>query len=249
MKKQSSDMKGKNILAFDTALSGINVGFVSREINQLERYIETEREQASKLIPTIQGVLEEAKCGFNDLDLIVSTIGPGSFTGLRIGLCTARIMSMTLNIPLIGLSTLDIMRHQYLQELGQVEPSQVFLMLLETKRKDFYGAFYNAQGNEIGEPFATSAPVILEKISEMHQGVYIRIGGDCLERFKEDIDTDSIDIDFLPDFQRVAPVLMARYGAEMFAEKGTQKEPIEPLYLREADVSFSNKPVRKLGKC
>ncbi len=248
MMKKLAENNTKNILAFETTLSGINVGFVSREINQIEEYIDTEREQAAMLIPTIQSVLEEAKREFKDLDLIVSTVGPGSFTGLRIGLCTARIMSMTLNKPLIGVTTLDMIMHQYLQNNNDPAPDHKYLILLETKRKDFYACFFDNKGEKISEPFASDASDILAKIQTDHNEFKMNIGGNCLQRFQDNIDTNGIEIKFLPVIERIDPVQMALHGAYLFDKYGESKGSLNPLYLREADVSFSTKPARKLSQ-
>ena len=94
-----------NILAFDTAMSGISIGAVNKDGKSAQRVMETARGQAAHLIPLIQETLEEIDVSFQDLDVIGVTRGPGSFTGLRIGLTTARTLGLSLNIPVIGLNT------------------------------------------------------------------------------------------------------------------------------------------------
>ena len=124
----------KNILAFDTALTGCNVALVTASERRISRQVETQRDQAKLLVPMIQEVLEEGALGFDELDLIVATQGPGSFTGLRLGLATARALGVALNKPVMGINCFDFV-HAHYRTAGY---KQALLVILETKRQDFY---------------------------------------------------------------------------------------------------------------
>ena len=127
----------KTILAFDTAMSGISVGVIGSNGHICSRQVQTERGQASLLIPIIDEVLKEAELSIKDVDLLACSKGPGSFTGLRIGLTMAKSLKLALNIPLIGISNLEIMAHHYQNEY---EP---LLVVLETKRQLFYAQYFD----------------------------------------------------------------------------------------------------------
>lgn len=67
--------------------------------------------QSSQLLPLIEATLQDAKLDYKDLNLVACTIGPGSFTGIRIGIATARGIAFAANIPSLGFTTLEVMAH------------------------------------------------------------------------------------------------------------------------------------------
>jgi len=214
-----------NILAIDTAMGGISVG-VSIEGKFAGRQIETAREQASLLIPTINEALEELSSHYSVLDKITCTVGPGSFTGLRIGLSTAKSLALALNIPTIPISTLDLVGHHYLGD-------DRLLVVLETKRQDFYAQYFE-DGIAVGDAMATSAEEILENAPFDDY----KIGGDCLERFQAETATA---LCLLNNIIQSDPQIMINMAQTL------KHGALSPVYLRGADVSQSKQKPRKLA--
>jgi len=234
------DQQAKTVLAFDTAMSGISVGVIAANGHIVSRQVETQREQASLLMPLIQEILEEAQIGFNDLDLLTCGMGPGSFTGLRIGLTTAKVMAMSLDVPLIGLNNLEIMARHY-------ETDKPLLIVLETKREDFYAQYFSGHSDgfdtvrtDLTPSFSGDASTVLE-VAPCQE---FDVGGDCLNRFKSNA---SCDLSLLDEWCHPDPILMAQMAISKF-ESGKYNQSIEPLYLRDADVFISKKPQRKLAQ-
>jgi tRNA threonylcarbamoyladenosine biosynthesis protein TsaB len=83
----------------------------------------------------------------SELDAVVVTLGPGSYTGLRVGLASAKGLAYALQKPLIGLSTLQLLAHRALQTLDQ-DTVQIFSML-DAKRMEVFGGVYDTSLNEI----------------------------------------------------------------------------------------------------
>ena len=83
----------------------------------------------------------------SELDAVVVTLGPGSYTGLRVGLASAKGLAYALQKPLIGLSTLQLLAHRALQTLDQ-DAVQIFSML-DAKRMEVFGGVYDTSLNEI----------------------------------------------------------------------------------------------------
>ena len=244
------------ILAFDTALGGCSVGVRARSGKIAHREVPTLRDQAKLLVPLIEETLQEAGTTYQELDLIASTIGPGSFTGLRIGLSTARSLALALDKPALGMNTLDVIaRHYYDAPGAQAAP---FLIVLETKRRDFYACCYDpqhdTQNNALYPPFAGDICAILKSVPKEIKTLHV--GGDCLERFEaerqnhaQDID---IDIRYLAEVTQPAGVMLIEL-AHQYSQIAQNEDatpslaaPLEPLYLRGADVSKPKNPPRKL---
>lgn len=215
-----------HILAIDTSLGGISVGVQSGD-QFAGKLIQTGREQAALLVPTISEVLEKLSINYSVLDRIACTVGPGSFTGLRIGLSTAKSLALALDLPTIPLSTLDLMARHY-------EPNEPLLVVLETKRQDFYAQYYDAAGARVGEAMAMSAEEILEAAPFED----FRVGGDCLERFAQN---SSTALNLLDNILQPDPQIMIEYAKTL--EEGV----LNPIYLRGADVSQPKNKPRKLA--
>lgn len=98
-----------NILAIDTSIGITSVAV--RRAGQTLSYLENREStmQAAVLVPLIERALMQAKTGYSELTHIASTVGPGSFTGIRIGLATARAIAFARNIPCLGYTTLAVM--------------------------------------------------------------------------------------------------------------------------------------------
>jgi len=100
---------------------------------------------AESLHVFIDDVIKEAKLTLNDLDAIAVSKGPGSYTGLRIGVSAAKGLCFALNIPLISVSTLNALAHQVIISNGIIIP------MLDARRLEVYSAIYDSSYNEIRE--------------------------------------------------------------------------------------------------
>ena len=121
------------VLAIDVSVNGCSVGVLDTETSAFyQKRMETDRGQAEFLIPMVEDVVIEAGLTMKEIGCIAVTRGPGSFTGVRIGLATAKTLGLALNIPVFGFSTLDV--------IARAHPNNdQTLFLIDTKRDDFYG--------------------------------------------------------------------------------------------------------------
>lgn len=229
---ETQDNQPNNLttLAIDTAMGGVSVGVIAANGHVVSRQVETARGQAAILVPLIQEVIAEAQITMKDIDLIVVTRGPGSFTGLRIGLSTARTLALALDKPIVGLNTLDVMA-------GHYETDGNLLIVLETKRQDFYARYYDGEGNPLTDAFAAEVSEVVQNAPKAG----FSVGGDCLNRFQE---SASGDFTLLDNLIQPDPILIAQMGREQYIREGSRTP--KPLYLRGADVSQPKTLPRKL---
>lgn len=148
-----------NFLIIDTALEDAIValskdGKVIAELKNKET-----SSHASFIQVAISNLLEDQKMSIQDITAIAVTLGPGSYTGLRVGLASAKGIAYSIQKPLIGLSTLAALAHAAIQsapsDFGQ--DFQIFAMI-DARRMEIFGAIYNNECN----PIITEQAIVLD---------------------------------------------------------------------------------------
>jgi len=221
------------ILALDTALAGCSVCVLDTDSGPRHKEAHKDvrpmsRGQVEALIPMAQDVMTQAGLEFADLDLIATTIGPGAFTGLRIGLSAARGFALSLGKPLIGFTTLEVLAQQFMQEHKMAAHERI-AVILETKRSDFYFQIFDSQGQEITAPQALESPEIT---GDMH------CIGDALERFRAQAGAFGESVHFYEGYNLPDPEILAHMACKKYESDGSQDSIVPaPLYLRSPDVS------------
>ena len=140
--QKGKTMKDNWILALDTAADSISVAIIHNKKVLAHQYQQMERGQGEALIPMIEEVIKATGCDFKAFSKVAVSVGPGSFTGVRIGLATARGIGLALNIPVIGITSF---------EASVFGLSGKVLSVLDTKRGDFFTQTFQ-DGTPIEEP-------------------------------------------------------------------------------------------------
>lgn len=237
--------KARYILGFDTAMSGCSASLYDIAHDRFSSEIRPmPRGQAEFLVPMIQEAVADAGVGFADIDAIATTIGPGAFTGLRIGLSTARTMGLALSKPVIGCTTTDVLAYQFFAKDNIPQGAQL-IVLLETKRKDFYIQPYDENGAALADADAFELDDVLE-VAAARPAVFI---GDALGRFKGLLaDGQGEGFTYIEGYDQPDPEVICSLASD-YLEKGIASEyPAEPLYLRGADTSKPKKNQRILAQ-
>lgn len=128
------------LLAFDTATPAVTAALSDGTQVLAERTTDDARRQGELLAPHIKDVLAIAGVQPTDLTLIAVGVGPGPFTGLRVGVVTARVMAQALGIPAVGVCTLDVLAQEAVRS-GAVEDS--FLVATDARRREVHWAAYD----------------------------------------------------------------------------------------------------------
>ena len=123
-------------LAFDTSTKTESVAVLRGEILLVEQFINTGKNHGETLLPVIENILSVAGVRIDEIELLAVTIGPGSFTGLRVGVSTAKGLALSEGTPIVGVSTLDALA-------SNVTSSNITICpMLYARKKEVYAAFY-----------------------------------------------------------------------------------------------------------
>jgi tRNA threonylcarbamoyladenosine biosynthesis protein TsaB len=228
----------KTILALDTTMKACSVGIHDTENGTLAKQsLPLAQGHAEKLVPMIVSVLAESKKTFEDIDLIGVTKGPGAFTGMRIGLATARSLGQTLSRPVIGICTfnaiLETARH------GRLLEKRPCAVILETKRTDYYYRLFAEDRTPACEKQALSLNEIIGQLppgTQIIGDANIRLGNDLVKN--SEIKGDDI---LFTNIESPDPEIIALL-TEKLARENPDENPPDPVYLRPPDVSVPKTP-------
>ncbi len=138
-------------LAFDTATEILAVSLGNNGKVICEEGIEAGRSHLEMLLPSIQNLLKGNNYSLSDIDRIVAGIGPGTFSGLRVGVSTARALAQTLEIPLSGFSTLEAMALELNRRFAH-SGLRKLMPLIDAKRGQVFTQFYRIEGEGVIAP-------------------------------------------------------------------------------------------------
>ncbi len=198
------------VLALDSALTACSAA-LWQDGEILARRMEVmPRRQSEALMPMVTVVMEAAGLAFEDLDRLGVTVGPGSFTGLRIGLAAARGMAVALGLPLVGVTTLEAVAWGVPRE---ERAARSLLVALDAERLDLYVQVFAADLGELG-PISALLPESVPAI--LPEGALV-VAGNGAPRLREALehraDVRLCEGPGLPDAARVAAIAAARTPA------------------------------------
>ena len=218
-----------NVLAIETSgLIGSAAACRDDEV-LAEESLDRGMEHGRLLVPLIDRVLTLA--GWDkarDLDLIAVSQGPGSFTGLRVGVTCAKTMAMMLNKPLVGVCSLDALAENAPPEHAHV------LTVLDARRGQVYAAAYERSAENLKRASGPDVMSPADALALLSPPVFAM--GDALARYADAFRAPACECAG-EELWRVHARTIARLGLRAFRE-GAGAEPIalEPLYLRRPEA-------------
>ncbi len=193
------------------------------------------RGQAEALAPMIARVMSRAAVSFSALDRIALSIGPGTFTGLRTGLATARGLRLASNIPVVGVGTLQALAwDQEAFSKPQKMPSMPLAIALDARRGQVYWQLFASPLKPLCEPKVLAVP---DAVTVFPEGKFTLAGSgaDLLMEAAQLRKTD-VQIQQLANENGPSPLAIA----VLAARQDVEKNPPSPLYLRPPDAKPQN---------
>ena len=212
------------ILALDTAVSACSVALWRDGGVRARRYELMPRGHAEALMPMVEDVLAAAGERILGLDLLAVTIGPGAFTGLRVGLAAARGMALASALPCLGITTLEAVAYG----IPEAErKARTVLVALNSKTEIIFAQFFLADLEPLSPPLALAADGLARDIPRSPLLIAGDAAGLAAQRLTESgIETALSSAPALPDAAIVAAIAARRW------RPGQAPPPPSPLYLR-----------------
>jgi tRNA threonylcarbamoyladenosine biosynthesis protein TsaB len=144
-----------NVLAFDTCFGAVSVAVRRHAAGGAWRLHEAYEERATghaeRLFPMMAEVMDGAGLAFADVDRIGVTLGPGTFTGVRVGISAARAFALALGKPVVGITSLAAMAHGAEEQLGDRLAGRPLVIAVDARRGALYVQSFAAGGSETSE--------------------------------------------------------------------------------------------------
>ena len=166
------------VLAFDTSSKALSLAILEDKQVLAETTINIKKNHSITLMPAIDFLMASLDWTPKDLDRIVVAEGPGSYTGLRIAVATAKTLAHTLNIELVGMSSLLALVPR--QQEGLLVP------LMDARRNNVYAGFYENAKLIMPEAHLSFAEV-LEKVTDAEQVTFVGEVGTFVEQIQEQL--------------------------------------------------------------
>ena len=213
------------ILLIETATKSCSVSLSSEnKIIACKEEVNKQYSHAEKLTVFITELFKTQDFSIKDLDAIAVSKGPGSYTGLRIGVSTAKGLCYALDIPLISVSTLKAMAFR----MAQKEESDLYCPMIDARRMEVYNAFYNSTNKEIR---GIQADIIEGYSYQKELEKKVLFFGDGAEKCKQTIQHPNAK--FLDDISPSSKDML-EIANEKFAEKDFEDIAyFEPFYLKD----------------
>jgi tRNA threonylcarbamoyladenosine biosynthesis protein TsaB len=210
------------LLAFDTTTPYVTVAVHDGAEVVAERRSEERMKHGEQLAPLIEAVMADAGIVRQDLTAIAVGVGPGPFTGLRVGLVTARTLAFVLEIPVYGVCSLDVLAVEAAQAAGPTGTG--FVVATDARRKEVYLASYDERGRRLAGP---------DVLRPADAATDLAVAGEGAGLYPDAFPT------------RRDPVLpSAGWLARAVAEELAELSDPEPMYLRRPDAIAPGVPKR-----
>lgn len=250
-------MRSLTVMAWDTATPWCVVALERFEADgssvSLGRFENREAGTHSRILPsTVAGLLQEAGLSAADLDLIAVGRGPGSFTGLRTGLALAKGLALGASIPLLGLSTLDLIASSVLKEGGGRRT--LAAPLIDARHQQIFTGLYEAAGGDseaparaLIEPLPLSPAELPGMLLEASGGREVFMAGPALD-LAEQTFPDGLPPPLAAALSPAPPSAFELTRLARFIwlndAKALEKYPAIPMYIRQPDIRKSGIAMR-----
>jgi len=228
------------ILGIETATERVSVAIGGHEgvIGLFE--VTKGRRHAETLVPAIDSLCRQSGIGLDEISVIAVDVGPGLFTGMRVGLASAKAFAQALRLPMIGISSLDLLafpcRHA----------DRVVVPVIDARKGEVFYAMYRQVPGGVQQVVAPSVGPVEELVADLlARSEDVLCVGDGARRYGEEI-LDGFHCEIGGDERPSAGPLVQLAHARALREEWVNPREVEPIYLRapDAQINWSSRTSR-----
>lgn len=222
-----------NVLAFDTCFGACSAAVLWRGRSSSDerivwRYEEMATGQAERLMPMLDEVLSQSGRKLQDLDAIAVTVGPGTFTGIRVGVAAARGLALATGLPIRAAASLHVMAHRAVADLSTVAADRILAVCMDARAGQVFVQMFDFAKAEPMTEASITTPAEAAQLCAGAPLICVGSGGAALAKAAQlsgreaEMHLPSLQPD-ARDLARLAPAL-------------PMVKPLVPLYLRAPDA-------------
>lgn len=243
------------ILAIDTSSATCSVAITENFKKIIELHSNDEKTHSVKLMPMIDEALIRSNLTLNDINLLSCSVGPGSFTGVRIGIATVKAFSDAKNIPVIGISSLEGLAYNLISEQLQDDSLNTFeynlnntliCSMIDAKNHNAYCGLFsieNKKFKQVSDLIAEDLDTIINKINNILQNnnySKIILVGDASNIYKEVLENNIVceNIEFANNEKNISnSISIAISGLYHYMNnQHGNSNTLHPIYLRKSQA-------------
>jgi tRNA threonylcarbamoyladenosine biosynthesis protein TsaB len=218
------------VLAVDTTSERESVALADGPVVLAEVRLRTGDVPSRRILPAIAFILDAAGVAPGEVEGYAVAVGPGSFTGIRVGLSTVQGLALAARRPCLGVSTLDI-----LAALAKGEAPTLVPMIDAARSGHVFAALYDGEARPLESPQATLPGAAAQRVTG--RAAFL---GDGADRYRAEIMARRSDACFPPRSLYLAAALARLAEPRLAAGEGIPPAALRPLYLRPADIRPSS---------
>jgi len=224
------------VLGIETATLQVSVAIGGHEgvIGLFE--VARGRHHAEALVPAIDFVSRQAEIEMREIGVVAVDIGPGLFTGMRVGIAAAKVIAQALRVPMIGISSLDLLA------FVQRQTDRLVVPVIDARRGEVYYAVYRSVPGgvqRLTEPTVASPDDLIADL--LARGDEVLCVGDGANAHRSQIANAVTKVDFADQaspYPSAAPLVRLAHARAM-REDWVQPGALEPMYLRKPDAQIN----------
>lgn len=234
------------ILGIDTSSKRCTVCILEDNNVIIELHSDDEKTHSQTLMPLIDKMFKETNLALKDIDMISCCVGPGSFTGVRIGISTAKAFTDVYNFKTVGVSSLEGLAYNIKDDIkllqnSNVSESHVICSMIDAKNENVYYGLFDENYNKLEKLSTCSIYELIDKLKELNNPIFF-VGDGAIayrEILMEKLKNNVPHIEFFEGEKNLASsISIAKFAYNKYAT-GNYNSSLSPMYLRKSQAERS----------